>query len=272
MARRFYSNAAVATTLSVGIGSGDTSLVVVSAAGYPSTPFIIVIDPDTASEEFILVGAKAGTTFSTLTRGFDGSAAAAHLATAIIKHVAIAADFTELWTHKHDLSDGHAVIDPVFMGTSVSTTDTGQVFLAGVAQAVRWLTEFFDTDDFHDNLTNPSRLSVPAGGAGKYLVTAGLFPTSGNATIERVIWVRKNGIVTGPPDYQGDGKTGLIDSNVSTASVALRLHLAGIIVLADGDYIELMYGWALGGGSDSGHQVTGSINLGDRFELTRLGL
>lgn len=64
-----------ATTLNNGgtVGIGDVSLVVTSAAGFPVAPFYILIE-----SELILVGAKSGTTFSSLTRGYNGTAAATH--------------------------------------------------------------------------------------------------------------------------------------------------------------------------------------------------
>jgi hypothetical protein len=64
------------SALSAAIGAGDTSLVVASAAGAPgSGNFRIIID-----SEIIIVGAVAGTTFSSLTRGAEGTTAAAHAA------------------------------------------------------------------------------------------------------------------------------------------------------------------------------------------------
>jgi len=92
---RNYSNIAVATTLSVTIVSGDTSLVVVSATGYPAAPFTIVIERTTANEEVILVGAKSGTTFSSLTRAFDGTSAFGHAAGVPIELVGVAQDLRD---------------------------------------------------------------------------------------------------------------------------------------------------------------------------------
>lgn len=89
MARRNYSNSAVATTLAAGINSSVTSLTVASASGYPTAPFTIRCEA-----EIILVGAKSGTTFSPLTRGFDGTTAVAHSLGAVIEHRAIANDFS----------------------------------------------------------------------------------------------------------------------------------------------------------------------------------
>jgi len=101
MVARNYSNVAVATTLSAGINNSVTSLAVADATGWPSAPFTAVIDPDTVDEEIILVGAKAGTTFSTITRGYNGSSGKSHSGGAVIKHCVVATDFTELYTHDH---------------------------------------------------------------------------------------------------------------------------------------------------------------------------
>ena len=111
MALRNFSNNASATTLNVGITSSDSSLVVDDATGYPSAPFVIVVSAGTSSEEAILVGAKSSTTFSSLTRAFDSTTATSHSAGSSIKHVAIADDFRQIWTHDHDTADGHTAVD-----------------------------------------------------------------------------------------------------------------------------------------------------------------
>tara|TARA_R100000458_G_scaffold48111_1_gene47054 strand:- start:461 stop:1966 length:1506 start_codon:yes stop_codon:yes gene_type:complete len=108
MARKYFSNTAVATTLAASISDADSSLTVNSSTGYPAVPFTIAINAGTSTEEVIKVGAKSGTTFSTLTRGHDGSTARAHTSGASVKHVAAAEDFTGLYTHTHATSDGHA--------------------------------------------------------------------------------------------------------------------------------------------------------------------
>lgn len=88
MPSRQYSNTATATFLLVGITDVATSLIVNSASGYPVAPFTIRCDA-----EIILVGTKTGTTFSDLTRGYDGTTAVAHSLGAVIEHRAIADDF-----------------------------------------------------------------------------------------------------------------------------------------------------------------------------------
>ena len=88
MARKYFSNTAVATTLASNISDADTSLTVNSSTGYPAVPFVIAINAGTSAEEIIKVGAKSGTTFSTLTRGYDSTTARAHTSGASVKHVA----------------------------------------------------------------------------------------------------------------------------------------------------------------------------------------
>jgi hypothetical protein len=89
MTRRNYSNTAVETFLPAGINDSVTSLTVDSASGYPTVPFTIRVE-----SEIILVSAKSGTTFSSLTRGFDGTTAVAHSLGAVVEHRAIANDFS----------------------------------------------------------------------------------------------------------------------------------------------------------------------------------
>src|SRR3970040_3182626 len=101
MARRHYSNIAVATTLVSGIDASDTSLVVADATGFPQAPFALMIDEGTADQEVILVGSKSGTNFLGLTRAFDGTVAKQHVANAAIVHVVIALDLDTIFAHSH---------------------------------------------------------------------------------------------------------------------------------------------------------------------------
>lgn len=109
MAARNYSNIAVDTTLASGITDVATSMVVASATGWPSAPFVAVIEPGTADEELVLVGAKTGTTFSSMTRGYGGTSNVAHSAADEVKHVLIAEDAAHVYTHDH--SGDYAQLD-----------------------------------------------------------------------------------------------------------------------------------------------------------------
>jgi len=72
MSEQFANNAQ--TTLSAGMLIGDSFLTVTSAAAFPASgTFRVLID-----SEIIVVGAVSGNSFSSLTRGAEGTLAAAH--------------------------------------------------------------------------------------------------------------------------------------------------------------------------------------------------
>lgn len=118
MANRYYSNTAVSTTLVGAINNAVTSLVVGSVSGFPvSCPYTLVLDQGTPTEELVTVTAAAGTTL-TVTRGSDGTAAAAHSAGATVKHAVSAQDFREPQDHMVTSSGTHGIT-----GSVVGTTD-----------------------------------------------------------------------------------------------------------------------------------------------------
>jgi hypothetical protein len=102
--KRNYSAIAVETTLGAALASqsqGDpnTSFVVISTSGFPSTfPYTLLVDPDTNKEEVVTVYAGAGTTLQVY-RGQDNTQAVAHAAGATIRHGISAREFKELQTH-----------------------------------------------------------------------------------------------------------------------------------------------------------------------------
>jgi hypothetical protein len=87
----------------------------------------------------------------------------------------------------------------------------------------------FDTDNFHDNSTNPTRVTVPAGLAGKYLLT-GVCEWSPVSTGEVISYFRKNGTGTAYALMRHTGATG-VDYDYSFSYV---------LDLAAGDYVELI--------------------------------
>jgi hypothetical protein len=94
VAIRNYSNAAVETSLSTGCDDVTTTIRVQSASGWPSAPCTAIIDPDTMSEEVVLITVINGVDF-TVTRGFDGTVPLSHATGAVVKHGAVAVDFRE---------------------------------------------------------------------------------------------------------------------------------------------------------------------------------
>ena len=121
------------SALNGAIDNDDTSLVVDSATGSPDANFRIRID-----DEYLLVTAKAGTTF-TVTRGIEGSTAASHSDDAVVTHVLTAGG---LETALHEVLMSH-------FGTGSGAT------VIGTATA---------------SSTSPLSISVPGGTASGDLV------------------------------------------------------------------------------------------------------
>jgi len=102
--QRNYSAIAVETTLTASISASSQgasgTIIVGSVAGYPSsTPYTLVLEPDTSREEVITVTATSGTTL-TVTRGQDNTQALAHSAGVSVRHAVSGRDFKETKTHE----------------------------------------------------------------------------------------------------------------------------------------------------------------------------
>ena len=97
--RRSYSGAADACTLTSAISAGDTSATLTgTVTNWPSTgtgPFYMVIDPGLAAEEKVLVTTRSSGSISVMSRGQDGTTAAAHAVGASAYPVGAAVDFDE---------------------------------------------------------------------------------------------------------------------------------------------------------------------------------
>lgn len=122
---RNYSNTAFDTALVGTITAGALSLAVADATGYPSPPFAIVVNPGSlTTEEVMQVTAVVGTTF-TVTRGFDGTVAAAHNSGEVVRHAAIAGDFTDLQAADTTEATARAAADAAH--ASLTTTAHGGI-------------------------------------------------------------------------------------------------------------------------------------------------
>lgn len=111
--------------------------------------------------------------------------------------------------------------------------------------------EDYDSDAFHDNVTNNTRVTIPTGLGGKYMVTAEIsYPT--NATGSRQVYVKLNDTT-----YPIAGVYG----NAGAAN-GTTVFCAGILALAAADYIELV------AYQDSGSTL--SVSLG-RLSVAMVG-
>jgi len=101
---RYYSSTAVETSLQSSIaaqsqGASNTSFIVASISGFPTSfPYTLIVDPDTSKEEVLTVTSGSSTTL-TVTRGADNTQAVAHSAGAVVRHGVSARDFRESENH-----------------------------------------------------------------------------------------------------------------------------------------------------------------------------
>jgi len=108
MARERFANN-ITTTCSGAVGASDTFISLTSATGFPSPEYRMLID-----SELILVTARTGTLLTAVTRGVEGTTAAAHAngATATLVLTAASIDGIMPITTRGDVVTGAADGDP----------------------------------------------------------------------------------------------------------------------------------------------------------------
>jgi hypothetical protein len=115
---------------------------------------------------------------------------------------------------------------PSFVGCSVNYN--ADLSIANTTTTVLpWNGELFDTDGFHDNSTNNTRITIPTGKGGYYLCFFH-FKFNNNATGTRIAILRKNGSTT-----VMQSRNGGFSSSFS------YLTLSGVFNLSAADYIEV---------------------------------
>jgi hypothetical protein len=211
-------------------------------------------------EEKVLCSGRSGTQFTVQQRGFDGTVAGTFSTGDEVKHVFDAESFQELANHANTVgahlppggSVGQALVkkstddyDAEWTIVEAAGDDSnvgGSTFRGAKATlsadfslanntttAVPLAVEHFDTDGYHDNVTNNTRLTIPPNMGGKYLVHyQGVF--AANATGVRYTAIRKNGSIV--PQYNQPTSFGASNDAYINSSV--------VIDLAAGDYIELI--------------------------------
>jgi hypothetical protein len=116
---RYFSSTAQPTTLSASISNSQTSIPLAATTGFPvSFPYTLALDYGSSLEELVDVSSLAGLN-ANVTRGVDGTSAAAHSVGAVVRHVSSARDFNAFYIHMGASSGVHGIV-----GNVVGDTDT----------------------------------------------------------------------------------------------------------------------------------------------------
>lgn len=143
------------------------------------------------------------------------------------------------------------------VGVSVYATGTQSIPNA-TGPVLLFDAENFDTDGFHSTVTNTSRLTVPAGKDGKYIIGGGTFFASSGGGTYRILAITKNGAAVPPHMRRG----------VAPADPALAL--SGIVLdLVATDFIEIIAYQDSGGPLNVGHASTAEFK--STLSMMRLG-
>lgn len=141
-----------------------------------------------------------------------------------------------------------------FLGCRVTKTGS-QAITTATLTAVTWNLEDYDTNSMHDNVTNNSRITIPSGQGGYYLVQANLVYTDAGTAAEILIY--KNGTIL-KRQMSGTSSTGDFD-----------LEITAVLNLAASDYIEIYTRQATG----ANRNVNGNTNAqqNSAFQVVKLG-
>ncbi len=107
------------------------------------------------------------------------------------------------------------------------TSLANQAILNGTWTAIIYDSEVYDTDALHDNVTNPTRITIPAGWA-KVRLNGGNEWQSNN-TGERIIRFMKNGATF----------IGTTWSRIRASATSDRFIVSPVIPVVEGDYFEV---------------------------------
>jgi hypothetical protein len=144
---------------------------------------------------------------------------------------------------------------PTFVGASVSFA-ADKTIANTTTTILTFDTELLDSNAFHDNSTNTSRLTIPAGYAGKYLISCQLFPIE-NSSGRREIRFLKNGSAS-------------YGWNMNAFGTMERIDFYAFVSASVADYFEVSFRQNTGGNLD----VYGSTTTGNPgfFNIQYLGV
>jgi hypothetical protein len=184
--------------------SGATTVNVVSTTGFPTAGYI------TIETEIIFYTGKTGSSFTTCTRGVDGTSAASHVLGSIVSLDIIAA-------HHNSLKDEIEAIETDLVGVEASITpvaagNTATSILNRIAQIVNQIKTGFSLTNWYDSIT--ARATTSLNNLASVAINTALLNINGTA---------------GSPSYSftNDPNTGIY----SIGADNLGLAVAGVLIV-----------------------------------------
>jgi hypothetical protein len=145
-----------------------------------------------------------------------------------------------------------------FSGVHLSKS-TNQSCANNATTTITFDTEQFDTDAYHANSPNPSRITVTTAG---YYSVYGQIILDNNTNGVRQAWIAKNGSNYTMLNYNGVAGTSYAPSTLSGSD---------IIYLAASDYIEIQLSQSSGGALNALGDGSFGGSFGCRFTMQKLG-
>lgn len=156
-----------------------------------------------------------------------------------------------------DLASYTIAASPTLSGVKATVSAVAAIG-SGAWTSVLWDTEEFDTDGYHSTASNTNRLTIPTGLGGKFLLLA-VGDFASNATGIRGLQVTKN-------TATANTNVVLQWSSIAYAGISNAISAAGIIALADGDWLNVNVFQNSGGSLNFA-----SFPSGAHFALYRIG-
>ena len=155
-----------------------------------------------------------------------------------------------------------AASSPSFVGVSAGGSQSTVVTNGTTYYALVMNAENFDTDSFHDNSTNNTRITIPSGKGGKYQINvqAGIESGSSSPGSFRMFF-RING--SGTFDSVSNSQINMSNnSNGAVNNNGNKYSLSGILNLTAGDYFETLFQSTNGSGTMNVSILCSAVYLG----------
>lgn len=197
MTRRSYKGNSQPTTLTAPINSSDLAATVADGSTLPDGtggPFVLLFDLNVTGEEKVLCASRTGNNLVITTRGYDGTAAAAHSAGASVRHTISAVDLDESNAHVNDTTrDDHTQYRAVAARGARAYASAAANVANSVLATVALDGESFDTNTLHSTVTNNSRILLNKTGLWQ---VSGVVSFATNPTGYRTVDIGLNGART----------------------------------------------------------------------------